>query len=303
MPFLFSKSMFYIPILKEILGKEEFDSVKYVYGSTACRWAGGRITLFEVSNIKIIEKVISSLLPYNLIPEFTLSNTTITKEDLEDKFCNELLKVINDTSSEVICASDLLFDYIKSKYPNIKTTASLIKFFMKKFESVEEETNYINELSLLYDRIVISNEYYLKNPHLDGIKDKSKLAIISNYTKHNCPFGKKHYELIGRFNRHEISYEEGFRQVSEFCPRINNPDFKEEKFNDEEVNSAINSGIKYLKVQGRDMDFSVMTDILFNNFFAADIDRNKLKLEIDKICSDKIQSSLDLQMYSLLKHI
>ena len=302
MPFLFSKGMYYIPILKEILG-EEFKAIKYVYGSPTCKWAGGRITLFNIKNLNLIEKVISSVLEYDITPEFTLSNTNITKEDLNDEYCNELLKIINDSNSQVICSSDVLFDYIKNKYPNIQTVASLIKFFINKFDNVENETKYINDLSKLYDKVVISNEYYLKNPELKNINDKSKIAIISNYTRHNCPHGQKHYELISKFNKNEITYEEGYNQVAKFCPKINNPNHKEERLTDDEINFAIKSGIKYLKLQGRDMDFDIIFEILINNFFNNNIEKENLKKEIDNYCKSKLQNSLDLQIYSLVKGI
>lgn len=305
MPFLFTNSMIFLPILKEIL-QDEFNVIKYVYGSSSCLWAGGRPIPLEFKNIRVIEKTLTRILDYNVIPAFTLSSITLTKDDLKDSYCNNLLSLLSDTNSQIIVASDILYDYIKEKYPNIKLIASVIKFFVNKFDSIEEETEYINKLIENYDRVVIRSEYFMraKNKLRENIKDLSKLVILVNSTcMMDCPGAKHHYEEISRFYKKEIDYKEGLASFMEYCPKVYNPLIKKNTLSFKDIEDAVNMGITNLKLQGRQVEFKEMSSILIKNFFSKRADAKRLIKDIDRYCSMKMQNSLDLQMYSIMKNL
>lgn len=304
MPFLFSNSALFVPILKEIIG-EEFSSIANAYGSPFCLWSGGRPTPLKLKNMQVVEKTIYSLLEYNVIPSFTLTNNILTKKDLNDCYCNELLRIISESGSQIVVASDLLYEYIKDKYPDIKLVSSVIKFLSENIKDIDNETEYINTLIDKYDRVVVRSEYISnEEKNLKDIKDLSKLVVLVNSTcEVDCPVANKHYNLISSFFKEEITYNEGFNLFVKFCPKVINPSMKANTLSSEDIQNAIDSGITHLKLQGRQVEFNEMFSILCRNFFKETVNKDELKERIDKFCSNKLQNSLDLQMYSMIKNI
>lgn len=305
MPFLFTEGMLFIPLLSEILGDDFIKAVGSVYGAPQCLFAGGRPTLLNIKNIKNVEKVVASVLHYNITPSFTLTNTNLTPEELKDSYSNDLLKIINDAKANAIVCSDLLFEYIKEKYTDIKPVASVIKSVSKTFSDTEEETQYINSLIDLYDKVVIRSEYFNRNEKLTGIKDVSKIVILVNSTcKPDCPYSKRHYDLISKFHRHEVTYKEGFDEFQKYCPKINEKGMKENLLTYEQVANAVKTGVRYLKFQGRQLTFNELFRSMCNyNFFSKELNKEELRQKIDNLCAEKLQKSLDLQMYSVMKGV
>ena len=61
---------------------------------------------------------------YGISARLTFSNSLLTEGHLSDKKCNDLCRLFDAGSkirNGVIIYSDLLLDYIKEKYPNLKS--------------------------------------------------------------------------------------------------------------------------------------------------------------------------------------
>lgn len=301
---MFSKSMLYIPILKELLGYD-FNSVKYVYGSPNCLWTGGRPTLLKIKNIKTIEKIINFVKSNNIIPVFNFTNTILKKEDLKDSYCNELLTLIAESKSQVIISNDILHEYIKNKYPDIKQTASVIYFYLRQFSDSKEETEYINHIISEYDYVVLRSEYFIKNYKEINktLNDISKLILIINSTcETNCIHAKDHYDLISSFHKNEIEYLEGIETLSEYCPKVLNTLKRPNTLGFKYIDKAINIGIKNIKLQGRQLNFDEMYRMLSAYFFNTKVNKKDLRTKIDFISAQKIQNSIDLQVLYMMKN-
>ena len=58
---------------------------------------------------------------------FTFTNPLITEEHLNDKFCNDVMRMADNGLNEVIVNSPILEEYIREKYPSYKITSSTCK--------------------------------------------------------------------------------------------------------------------------------------------------------------------------------
>jgi len=119
----------------------------------------------------------------------------------------------------------------------------------------------------------------------------------------DCFYAKRHYNLISEFSKKKITFNDGFQEFSKNCPKVINPSIKKNKLSDKDLKRAGKLGIKNFKLQGRQVEFDNMFEILCNNFFDKRINKKELRKFVDKYCYDRIQNSLDLQLYSVMKQV
>ena len=114
----------FIKILNDKFGV--VSPITAIHGSPDVLWNSGRIP--PPINKKDIERLLNTWEQMNIPIFFTFSNCTLVSEDLNDKLCNYLLDLIAERNNcGIILSSDILFDYIKSKYPKLKLIASILK--------------------------------------------------------------------------------------------------------------------------------------------------------------------------------
>lgn len=278
MPFLFTKNHFFVEIMYKLLGKNH--NIDYVYGAPACAWNGGRVTDYKIANLDFIEKELEKIASFYMTPTFTFNNSSITMDDLQDEYCNKLLKIISKTNSEVIIMSELLFKYIKDKYSNIKICASVIKSTYQDVKKIDE-TNYINSLTKKYDRVVIRPEYVIYNyNNLSAINDKSKIEILVNqHCARNCSKSMIDYKLIELHNKGIITREQLYNTSRKICPISRNNKVLTNCLNEKEIKCCLNAGISQFKLQGRNLASETVLSELMKYFFSENIDK-KLLLDI-----------------------
>lgn len=167
-----------------------YDDIKIsgIYGSFYSPWNGGRANhnnfLDHQKRVEIIEEL--NKLGVGVL--LTYTNTMLEQRDLYDMYANEDLAIIaQNPLNKVIIVSDLLKEYIHSKYPNIK--------FVSSIASTENNQN-----NLDYD-ICVVNANMNNTDELFAIKDKSRIEILvnSNCIK-NCPYEKEHYDNVSLAN-------------------------------------------------------------------------------------------------------
>lgn len=183
-------------------------------------------------------------------------------------YSNNLLNILSDIDCEIILSSDLLYEYIKSKYPNIKLVASVIKSIYETTQNIDE-TEYINSLLAKYDRVVIRSEYFLENKNkIKLLNNLNKIELLVNQNcAYNCLNSKAHYALFEKYNRGKLSYSDVIRFAQNICPRFDNPNVKLNTLGHSDVVEAINLGITNLKLQGRMLPFDAMIKELYQHFF------------------------------------
>ena len=129
LPGLFEFYEFYKKFLPLFKNKPEYFydwcKIGSIYGSPSnCIWSGGRIS-YEDHDPK---KVLYLMKKYNISARLTFSNSLIEEKHLSDIKCNELCRLLNlDLNNGIIIHSDILMEYLKSKYPNLYYVSSTTK--------------------------------------------------------------------------------------------------------------------------------------------------------------------------------
>lgn len=178
-------------ICKKLGLEKPFSSV---YGSTKTVFSGGRNSIIERKlTEKEIEAYFKAYDDYGVQCYLTFSKWNISEKDLGDEYANIYLKLLNKYKGGVIISSDLLYDYIKTYYPNIIIVASVIK---PTFECNDQgSVEYYHNLIKKYDRIVPKPEFILEEKNIIQLKqfaDKVEL-LVNQSCLADCPYAKSHY--------------------------------------------------------------------------------------------------------------
>ena len=110
-----------------------------IYGAPeGCLWGGGRTSLGKSD----ARDVLALMNEYGISARLTFSNSLLREEHLADKKCNELCRLFENAKipAGVIVHSDLLADYLKSKYPDLYLVSSTTKV-LTDFDDFETELN------------------------------------------------------------------------------------------------------------------------------------------------------------------
>ncbi|MBQ8887293.1 MAG: hypothetical protein IJY61_06295 [Candidatus Gastranaerophilales bacterium] len=295
MPLLFSQSSLFIPFFHELF--KENNPIKYIFGAPRCKWAGGRDSNFHIPSLNLTERMIKGISKYGMTPAFTLSNTSLKKEDLDDKYCNGLLEIISDCNAEVIVVSELLSEYIRKKFPNIKICASIIKSIPTTLGN-RDEAEHLNELIDKYDRVVMRPEFIIDNKPIDKIKDKNKIEILINQCcAVNCKTSKIHYKVEELCLKGLITTEQRGQVTRKICPIYNEANVRQNDLTEEQIQRCIDNGITHFKLAGRNYPFNVLWNEFFEYFFSANVNKDELRKQLDKFMVTTLETSLDLQLY------
>jgi collagenase-like PrtC family protease len=192
-----------ISCLKQFPEKFEPDvTIKSVYGIfPPAIWNGGRDEL-GLTNSEQVDAVFNMLDMAGVSIRFTFTSTLITREMLDDPFCNYLCERSSHlkTKPAVIVNSDILENYIREKYPHFDIISSTCKC-IRNGEDVDRE------LAKDYSLVVLDYNYCNDFEFLKSIKQKERIELLINCgCVPNCPVRKKHYEFHSQqqidFNEH-----------------------------------------------------------------------------------------------------
>ena len=249
-----------------------------VYGAPSdCIWGGGRVGFGDAQPQKVAEL----MKEYGISARLTFSNSLIREEHLDDKKCNTLCKIFecdarsnageirkNPNANEIrtdqngiIVHSDLLLNYIKSKYPNYyfvsSTTKVITDFEQFKAELDREDFRYVVpdfRLNKQFDKLnALTNE------------QKQKAEFLCNEC---CWFGcydrKKCYENVSQKSLGEKcedhvcvspTAQRGYR----FSDAMKNPGF----IGIEVIqNIYAPAGFRHFKIEGRSLGSALILEFL-----------------------------------------
>lgn len=213
-PFLFNNLDFFDTILDFLATTDTQNPIKNLYGHIRCKWNGNQASVQKIKNVGGILQKVSF---YKINPVINFSNYHLEENDLKDKYCNDLLDYGVSIKAMFIISSDLLYDYIKNKYPNARLISSDIKSLYELERGKEIE--YYKNLYDKYEMITLSPNYvkdgFLKD--IEQYSDLSKFEIIVNNTCiKNCSKMKEHNESIENFEMGKSEYIDFMQQ----CPKI-----------------------------------------------------------------------------------
>ena len=167
-----------------------------LYGAPSdCLWGGGRAAFSDAD----VDDVLELANEFGISARLTFSNSLLREEHLSDRKCNELCKKFSNTSvkSGVIVHSDLLADYLKSKYPELYLVSSTTKV-LTNFDDFQAELSRPD-----FDYVVPDfrlNKAFDKLAALPQVQ-KDKVEFLCNECcDFDCKKRKLCYENVSRKN-------------------------------------------------------------------------------------------------------
>lgn len=207
LPGLFEFYEFYkvfLPLYREHRGWfYDWCDIASIYGAPeGTLWGGGRTSFGKADP----QDVLALMDEFGISARLTFSNSLLREEHLTDKKCNELCRIFESAKipAGVIVHSDLLLDYLKSKYPRLYLISSTTKV-LTDFEDLR------SELDRPYFKYVVPD--FRLNKSFDKLvtltqEEKDKVEFLCNECCDiHCQSRKACYENVSRKNL-TISEEE-----------------------------------------------------------------------------------------------
>jgi hypothetical protein len=192
--------------------KDRFDctpAIDSVHGAPDILWNCGRISQHPLPKPQALAGMVNFLNSHNIGVHFTFSNHLLEAKDLADPICNGLMEFINNGRglNGVILSSDILYDYIKKRFPDLKLTASIVKVAA---EGGKGKKSYYERQCDRFDSVMLHPDDAFVPDLLEEL-DREKIEIIvnENCVRH-CAIRKGHYDLIvEQFHARKQAYEAG----------------------------------------------------------------------------------------------
>ena len=160
------------------------------YGTIpGCIWNGGRTQLGTAPRDNI-DETFRNYANEGISVRLTFTNKFINESDLNDRFCNNVLKAAQSFGENgVNTCSDILANYIRKNYPSLY----LINSTTRPVKTIEE----INELSK--DTLTVP-PYTINNTEaIDSLKYPDNIELLCcEACIDNCPNRKTHYDTISK---------------------------------------------------------------------------------------------------------
>ena len=232
-----------------------------IYGAPAdCIWGGGRVG----TSARDPHEVLALTREYGVSARLTFSNSLLREEHLSDRRCNALCSLFEQSGGPkngVIVHSELLLDYLKSRYPGLyfvsSTTKVLTDFELLRRELAREEFSYAVpdfRLNKALDRLSTLPDW-----------QKAKVELLCNEC---CWFGCRDrracYEAVSRKNLGEPGPEHrcaapdadgGYR----FSRAMENPGFISVS---DIRNVYLPMGFSHFKIEGRSLGSALILEFL-----------------------------------------
>lgn len=242
--------------LARFYGKE----LRFIHSVYDCHggliWEGGRKSVAGFS----LEESVRRVRAYNekgIGFNIAFSNVLLTKEHLDDEYCNWFLEKCHREANGVIVASELLRDYIREYYPRYRLIASV--GFCRK------DPGFYKRALERYDLVVLHPDLN-RDYRLIRRLDAERLEVLVNEDCfYECPHRLQHYRNVSRaiLRREPVFFASKIGCISE-------AEFGRSRF-EGELRLSLNHlrrlsalGVRHFKLQGRQASWSFMEDEMIN---------------------------------------
>lgn len=223
-----------------------------------CPWDGGRNFLYynkqqtKEEIIRIADLYNSADIPLRLV----FTNPTIEADDLHDRYCNMILRELDNGMNEVCVNSEILEEYIRDKYPKYKIVSSTTKRLITPEKSLQELNKDYYQVCLDYD--LNHNLEYLESIPMEL---RHKVEFLSNaICRPHCPIRKQHYYYTGKAQKtwmkegYDIDHGCNIKHTLTHPSKLG----KENNLSLEDLDKYSKMGFKYFKLEGRTIPSSTM---------------------------------------------
>ena len=234
-----------------------------LYGAPeGCLWGGGRVSCGDCDP----RDALALLRDYGISARLTFSNSLLKKEHLADARCNALCRLFAEgggARNGVIVHSDLLLDYLRTRYPQLYFVSSTTKV-LTDFSQLRQE------LERAEFRCVVPD--FRLNRAFDGLcalpqalKDKTEF-LCNECCRFDCRDRRACYEAVSRKNLGEAAPEHrctapdaaaGYR----FSKAMENPGFIGVQ---DIVRTYLPMGFSQFKLEGRGLGSALVLEFLLH---------------------------------------
>lgn len=258
------KAKFIIPGIAEqyrvnktlILAMEKFPhwfyddiEISSVYGMfPVSLWNAGRIfNIYKAAYHEDIEEIKEFYNSRDIALRLTYTNLLIQEEHLNDRFCNMIMESLHNGKNEVVLASNILENYLRTTYPNFKYCSSTTKTLTK-------IDDLLTELESPYYQVCLDYNLNNKFNQLEKIpveqRDKCEF-LVNAICPPGCPHRAEHYN----YNSKSMLNHGGFFNIE--CGITHNINSAEAKqmghriSHQDIVNKYLPLGFTHFKLEGR----------------------------------------------------
>lgn len=238
----------------------EWCDIGSIYGNPPdCIWGGGRVEMGDASCLEVVDL----LTRYGISARLTFSNSLLGKEHLGDARCNEVCRQFaeGEIQNGIVICSDILLDYLRSKYPVFYYVSSTTKV-LTRFEELKSE--------LARDDFAYVVPDFRLNKSLDMLRtlsdnEKDKIELLCNECCYEgCTDRKICYETVSRRNLGDeeaghICRAPGAGDGYRFSKAMDNPQF----IGTEDIlNTYLPMGISNFKIEGRGLGSALLLEFI-----------------------------------------
>ncbi|MBQ7078755.1 MAG: hypothetical protein IJM92_03630 [Fibrobacter sp.] len=231
-----------------------------IYGAPSdCIWGGGRVGFGDAEP----QKVAKLMREYEISARITFSNSLIREEHLADARCNKLCEIFESGAVQngSIIHSDLLLNYIKTKYPNYYFVSSTTKVITD-FEQFKAELD-CEEFRYVVPDFRLNKQLDKLNTLTDAQKQKVEF-LCNECCWFGCPDRKKCYENVsqkslGENSEDHICVSPTAQRGYRFSDAMKNPGF----IGIEDIqNIYAPAGFRHFKIEGRSLGSALILEFL-----------------------------------------
>lgn len=241
----------------------EWVEIASLYGAPAdCIWGGGRVGFGEDD----VKDVLALVEEYGISARLTFSNSLLEERHLSDKKCNELCELLTqhtNTKNGVIIHSEILLEYIKTKYPDLYLISSTTKV-LTRWEDFSNEVRR-PEFEYVVPDFRLNKDFV----HLKALSEieKDKVEFLCNEC---CYFGcnqrRACYEAVSRKILDEnceehICLAPGAKEGYKFSKVMKNPGFIGI---DDIKDTYLPMGFTNFKIEGRSLGSALILEFLLH---------------------------------------
>ncbi len=235
-----------------------------VHGSPLLLWNSGRVLPHLIRSAREIEQCLNTWFRRNVAIDLTFSNPYIHEDHLKLPLGNDLLQIVeanNPTGNNgVIMSSDLFYEYVRTKYPGLKTVSSILKVTMERGGG---KLDYYLRLADQYDKVMVHPDDNTNYDLLEKLEDKSKFEILVNENcTRQCPIRRKHYDSLSKTSLNFLGYGDSFEELrlNNACSHLDvlmgNGPHCTTQLSRQEMRRLYEMGFRQFKIQGRGLSHS-----------------------------------------------
>lgn len=247
-----------------------------------CPWDGGRNFLYYSQQTKEDIQRISKIYNDCGIPlRLVFTNPAIQLDDLDNRYCNMILRELNNGMNEVCVNSDLMENYIRENYPDYKIISSTTKRITSPSEALKEIEKDYFQICLDYD--LNHNIEFLESIPKEN---RNKIEFLSNaICRPGCPIRKQHYFYTGASQRTWLKEKYDIHPGCNIKENVTHPSKlgKENNLSLEDIEKYNKMGFKYFKLEGRTLPSATVLGCYLYYFVKPEAYFEVMTLAADRI--------------------